>query len=148
MVDVFKVSYSVFKEAATRYEVFHFFIPSGDGYVLGTGHEQIVYTTTITDPTDVNDFINNILFMSIQAEAEGDVIASPTLSTTGNLQKQFDLSDSNFIYLGAAKPGVATSLTGWTIKRFTLDVAGNVVDQKTTVVGDAVWDDRVIEVYS
>lgn len=147
MVDIFKVSYTVFKDASSRYPVYHFPTPNGDGYVVGTGHSQVVYTSTITEPSEVSDFITNLLPTSELSEMEGDVIAKPTLVATGNLQKQYDIG-SNVIYIGTAKPTIATSATGWTIQKFTLDIDGNVTDKKTTVAGDAIWDNRLFEVYN
>ena len=151
MVDIFKVSYTVFKEAATRYPVFHFPTPNEDGYVLGTGHSEVVYTTTITNSisaADVSDFIANLLPDSEASELEGDVIARPTLSTTGNLLIQYDLSDPNYIYIGKAVAGTSTSVTGWTIVRYALDADGNTTDKTSTKAGTATWDDRALESYS
>lgn len=146
MVDIFKVSYSVFKDAASNYQVFHVPTPAEDGYVLGTGHSEVVYTSTITEASEVSDFIANLLPTSELSELEGDVIAGPTLVTTGSLQNQFDFQ-TNFIYIGSARQGVATSATGWTILRFTL-TNGDVTDKKVTATGEAIWDNRVTETYN
>jgi len=147
MVDIFDVSYTVFKEAATRYTVHYFSRPALDGYTLGTGNKDVVYTTNIVESSDVNDFINNLLLTADESEKEGDVLAKPTLSTQGNVQKQYDLTDPSFLYIGTAKPGVATSSIGWTIIRHALDNNGTVVDKKSTVADIAVWDDKILENY-
>lgn len=146
MVDIFDVSYTVFKEAAARYTVYYYDVPESDGYVLGTGNGDVVYTVSISG-ADTTDFVNNLILTSEEAEKEGDVLARPTLASLGNLQSQYDLTDDNFIYVGTAKPGVATSSIGWTILRYAKDANGNPIDQKTTVQDGAVWDDRSAETY-
>ena len=63
-------------------------------------------------------------------------------------QKQFDIDGTDFLYIGTAVPGLATSSVGWSIKRFELDAEETPIDAKTTEPNEAVWDDRVNEIYS
>jgi len=64
------------------------------------------------------------------------------------VQKQFDIGGNDFMYIGTAEPGLATSSVGWSITRFELDNKKDPIDLKTTEPNTAVWDDRAIEIYS
>ena len=144
MVTIFDVSYTTFKEAAQFYTTYYVSTPSEDGYVLGCGSSEVIYTVVIKEP-DKTDFIDTLLLVSVLSEKEGDVYARPSLSQNGNLQQQYDITD-NIIYVGSAKQGVATSSIGWTIKRF-LFVDGNPTEKGTTLADNAVWDDRAFSSY-
>lgn len=63
-------------------------------------------------------------------------------------QKQFDIGGNDYLYIGKAEPGLATSSVGWSITRFELDNKKNPIDSKTTEPNSGVWDDRAIEIYS
>ena len=144
MVTLFDVSYAVFKEAAELYTIYYASTPSADGYVLGCGSPDIIYHTRIKG-VDKTDFIDTLLVISVLSEKESDVLARPTLTQNGNLQQQYEITDT-VIYVGSAKQGVATSSIGWTIKRF-LFVDGNPTEKGTTLADNAVWDDRAIETF-
>ncbi len=64
------------------------------------------------------------------------------------VQKQFDIGGTDFMYIGTAVPGLATSAVGWSITRFELDATETPIDSKTTEPDGAIWDDRVSEIYS
>jgi hypothetical protein len=148
MVTIFNnISYTIFKDAATNAEVYYHINPKGDGYTLGTGNSDIIYGTRIKDPADIADFAATLESSAILVNKEEDVLASPSLAQTGTLQVQYDLSDDNFIYIGKARPGIATNAIGWTIERYT-KVSGVATDKKTTVQNDAVWVDRSVENYN
>jgi len=148
MVEIFQVSYNVFKQAAQTTTVYYFPITevSLDGYVLGTGTIDFVYTSKITSPSDVADFITLLFPTSILTELEGDVLALPTIQVN-NVESRFDVSGTSFFYIGSAPPGTADSAAEWTIKRFALDAEGNPTDKRITAQNAAVWDDRATETY-
>jgi len=143
-ITLFDVSYTIFKEAAALYTIYYIPTPSLDGYVLGCGSPEVVYHTRING-ADKTDFINTLLPISILSEKEGDIYARPSISQNGNLQQQYEITDT-VIYVGSAKQGVATSSIGWTIKRF-LFVDGNPTEKGTTLADNAVWDDRASSSY-
>ena len=58
MVTLFDVSYTTFKQAAELYTIYYAPTPVGDGYILGTGNAEVVYTVTIRDSSDIINFVN------------------------------------------------------------------------------------------
>lgn len=147
MVQIFRVSYAVFKDAANIATVYYHVNPKDDGYVLGTGNDKIVYSTKIKEAADIADFALTLEPSAILVGIEEDVLASPTIAQTGILQFEYDLTGASFLYIGKAKPGVLPSVAGWTIQRFAIDSDGNVLDKKRTFQDTAIWDNRVIETY-
>lgn len=146
MVQIFYVSYTVFKDAAEFATTYYHINPGLDGYALGTGNKQIVYATRISSTSDISDFAINIEPTAVVVTQEEDTLASPTIQQTGILQSQFEFT-SSFIYVGKAKPNVATSAVGWTIQRFALDSGGDVTNKQVTTQDDAIWDTRAVESY-
>ncbi len=73
------------------------------------------------------------------------VVVSGEAGGSSNLKMAYDIGES-VIYIGEAELGSATSASVWTIKRVTL------IDGSPTFTewsdGSAVWDDRLIEVYT
>jgi len=63
------------------------------------------------------------------------------------VQKQFDISGNDYLYIGTAVPGLATSSVGWSIQRFELNNKKAPIDLKTTEPNAGTWDDRAIESY-
>ena len=139
---MFNVSYSVFTTAATALSVFYTDTP--DGYFAVCGSETYLYFSNITDAADVSNFIANILPTATSVGSQDDALASASLSYLTQIKK-YDIQ-TTVMYIGSAKPGTATSSTGWTIKKFTLS-GGNVTGQQRTKVDAAVWDDRTTESY-
>lgn len=149
MVDIFQVSYSVFKQAANaQTTVYHYPIgtASADGYVLGTGTKDFVYWSKITDNSDINDFLITLLPTSNAVEMEDDALALPTLQVNNTIQR-FDLGGTDFLYIGSAPIGTLDSDPGWTINRHQLDSNGNVINKEKTAQNSGTWDDRVTETY-
>lgn len=150
MVEIFDVSYSVFKQAAQITTVYYLpIVQNGeDGYFAGTGDKIFVYTSKILDSGDVSDFIDTFVGdgYSVLVDKHDDVIASPTIQIFNNI-KRFDLTDDSFIYVGSAEIGTLDSEAKWAIQRFQLDNNGNVIDKQVTRQNAAVWDNRTLEEY-
>lgn len=145
MVNIFNVSYTVFKNASLLTPIYYFATPKADGYILGTGTNEIVYKTNIRNGSDVDDFIDNLLPTAHQVEKEDDVLALPTFTVFEQLQTQYDIGD-DVIYIGYARCGIATDVIGWTIKRFILE-NGVVTNKKITAAFLAIWENRTSEEY-
>lgn len=65
----------------------------------------------------------------------------------GRLQSAYDFT-SSAIYVGSAPLGALTSAAAWTIKRITLNGAGNPTDTMWTDIRSAIWDNRVGTTYT
>lgn len=62
-------------------------------------------------------------------------------------QRAYDFTASA-IYVGTAPLGAVTSQASWTIKKISLDAAGNPTGTKWSDAYAATWDDRTTEVYT
>lgn len=60
----------------------------------------------------------------------------------GRLKTLYDFAPLA-IYVGTASLGAVTSAAEWTIKRITLNGAGNPTDTMWTDIRSAIWDNRV-----
>lgn len=139
MARIFSVSYDTLKLAiATGTKVYHYSTPDSLGYIAGTGNGDLVYSARITG-SNVADFDSNYLADSTEVFEEDDVLAIPTLSTY-NKASRYDVSDT-IIYMGTAPAGSLDADAVWLIKKITMDVDGNPVDEKVSDSG-VIWDDR------
>lgn len=64
----------------------------------------------------------------------------------GRQQKAYEFGTS-VIYIGYSNFGIATSGSGWTIKKVILDGSGNPTTETWTSVEGAIWDNRTTEYY-
>ena len=115
-----------------------------DGY--GNPHSVLVGDTifSTTPGLIVAGIDDNELARFINVTSGG---ALKTAEVGLRKQKQFDIGGNDFLYIGSAEPGLATSSLGWSITRFELDNKKNPIDSKTTEPGAGIWDDRVTESY-
>ena len=65
----------------------------------------------------------------------------------GRLKNVYDFT-SSAIYVGSAPLGALTSAAAWTIKRITLNGAGNPIDTQWTGIRSGIWDNRLTESYT
>ena len=143
MAQIFRTSYQVFKAATELYKVYHF--THTDGYVIGCGNNDYIYSTFLTDSSDINDFVSTLLPDSTQLYSEDDVLAYPTLVSKSIIKKNYDIGDG-YIYIGSAPINSLDSERVWTVKRFILE-NGLVTKQQTSKEGLAEWDTRDLEIY-
>lgn len=146
MVQIFRISYDLFKDAAEFSTVYFHVNAQNDGYTLGTGNSKVVYSARIKTAGEIGDFAATLEPNAILVDIEADVEASPTIVQTGLLQKQFDFTTS-FIFIGTAKLNTLTSTVGWTIQRFSLDSSGDVTEKRITFQDTAIWDNKASELF-
>lgn len=117
-----------------------------DGY--GQAHSVIVGDTIFSNTPGLimagTDENSEAAFLALSSDGE-------MLTATKNSQKKYDISDygagTTYTYIGAAERGLATSSTGWTIKRFSF-LDGELREKTETDTQSAVWDNRAFEIYS
>jgi len=115
-----------------------------DGY--GNPHSVLVGDTifSTTPGLVVAGIDDNELARFINVTSDG---ALKTAEVGLRVQKQFDISGNDYLYIGTAVPGLATSSVGWSIQRFELNNKKAPIDLKTTEPNAGTWDDRAIESY-
>lgn len=68
-------------------------------------------------------------------------------AAAAGVQQRFDIGSST-IFVGEAAKGAAASAAVWTIKKISLDSAGNPTQVQWSADRSAVWNNRTTENYS
>lgn len=143
-MQILKVTYNVFKQAADLLKVYYF-EESSNLVVASCGTNEFVYLTRIQGP-DLIDFNNNYLLSAIQLTSTDDVIALPTINALQTNQNKYD-ETANAIYVGSARPNSLDTDDAWTIAKYNLDNEGNVISKQQSLP-DVKWSERLIISYN
>lgn len=143
-MQILKVTYDVFKEAASLLKVYYF-EENSLLTVASCGANDFVYLVRIQGG-DLIDFNNNYLLNAVSLSSTDDVIAMPTIDALKTNQNKYDETNSA-IYIGSARPNALESDDNWTIIKYNLDIDGNVISKQQSLP-NVKWSERLIITYN